>query len=421
MTLRSRIALPLGACLLASSLAVPAASAQSANLPIGSAREGASSDAIDASSDFSASTLPDGSSISAGSSNSSDPWLSSIGGSSESTASSRGEGLGSSIDAYETSSRLSSRGLTEFSSGDSTGEDPGIDYGTSPKLLDTRHVEDNSYEIDVWSPANHTVITNLLILPAGGTDNPAPRPTLYLLSGADGGVGVNWRTASDYEDFFADKDVQVVTPIGGGSSLYMDWMREDLSMGAAQWQTYICEELPQVMDFEFHGNGRNAIAGISMSGGPALHMAGAYPGLFSAAASLSGYPANSGLLGRMFITNVVDGKGGSSINALGLFTDPSWEEIDPSAHLERLQNVPGFVGTGAGIPTLRDLTGDWAWWFFLEILSQVFSNYFTRQAESAGVQVERYYTVFGTHNYLNFERELRVGWERTLGPALGVA
>ncbi|WP_155994124.1 hypothetical protein [Corynebacterium vitaeruminis] len=53
---------------LASGTAAPTR-AQSADLPIGSAREGASSDGIDAATRGSTDTLPDGSSISAGSSN----------------------------------------------------------------------------------------------------------------------------------------------------------------------------------------------------------------------------------------------------------------------------------------------------------------------------------------------------------------
>lgn len=67
------------------------------------------------------------------------------------------------------------------------------------------------------------------------------------------------------------------------------------------------------------------------------------------------------------------------------------------------------------------MTGDWYGFMWLEILSQVFSNYFTRQAQAAGLDVNRYYTVFGAHNYTNFEREMRVAWEETIAPALGLA
>lgn len=381
---------------LASGTAAPAR-AQLADLPIGSAHEGASSDAIDAATHGSTDTLPDGSSISAGSSNVYDSSL-----------------------APQTYPPANPQ--AEATAPLSLGTDTGVDYGPSPTLLATRHVAGNSYEIDVWSPANHAVITNLLLLPEGGLDNTSPRPTFYLLSGADGGAnGKNWRDSSDYESFFAGKNVQVVTPIGGGGSMYLNWLADDPTLGRNQWETYICEELPQIMDTQFHGTGRDAIAGLSMSGGPSIHMAGDHPERFHAAASLSGFPANSGQLGRLFTSDLIESKGGDPANALGDQANPAWLSMDPVANLDKLRGIRLFVGTGAGVPTLRDLTGDRYGFMWLEILSQVFSNYFTRQAESAGLAVNRYYTVFGAHNYTNFEREMRVAWEETIAPALGVA
>lgn len=294
------------------------------------------------------------------------------------------------------------------------------DYGPAPKLIATRHVEDNSYEIDVWSPASGKVITNLLLLPVGGLDNTTPRPTLYLLSGAEGGEGTqNWRESSTYEQFFADKNVQVVTPIGGRGSMYADWQNTDPALGVNQWQTYLGEELPEVMASNFYANSRGAIAGLSMSGGPAIRLAGLYPQRFCAAASLSGYPANSGVLGRIFTSVLIQTKGGDPANAFGPDQDPAWFELDPANNLEDLRGIKVFVGTGLGIPTLADLGGQWFGPMWLEILSQMFSNYFTRKAEAAGIEVERYYTIFGAHNYTNFEQELRAAWHSTLGPALG--
>lgn len=48
-----------------------------------------------------------------------------------------------------------------------------------------------------------------------------------------------------------------------------DWYHEDDATGRNKWLTYFTKELPPLMDEQFHGTGTDAIAGISMSGGPA--------------------------------------------------------------------------------------------------------------------------------------------------------
>lgn len=395
--------------------AAPRATAQSADLPLTSARgDGESSESIDDSS-RSSSQLPgsSGSSLSFGSSGAFDPFFAPLGSSTSSNTSSNGEALGSADEAYSGAQELSSNGLS--SSRDYRGEPVSVDYGPEPLLLDTRHVEDNFYEIDVWSPANHTVVTNHLLLPEGDV----PRPTLYLLSGADGGAGGrNWHSETDYEAYFAEWNVNVVTPIGGGSSMYADWYRADRDAGVQQWETYITKELPTIVDANFHGTGRDAIAGASMSGGPSLHMAGAHPDRFVTAGSISGYPASSGLVGRLIVEQVISGKDGSSANLWGTPADPAWRTNDPAFDPSLLANTPVFVGTALGIPTARDFTGNWFFFMLLEVLSQFASNYFTRAAEDAGVQVTRYQHVFGAHTYSNFEQELYYGWENVFAEAL---
>ncbi|KXB54765.1 hypothetical protein HMPREF2976_08890 [Corynebacterium sp. HMSC077D10] len=74
------------------------------------------------------------------------------------------------------------------------------------KLVATRHIHDNLYEIDVYSASMDRVITNNLLLPPGGPDNTTPRPTFYLMQGSYGGErGDTWATASDYESLFRGK------------------------------------------------------------------------------------------------------------------------------------------------------------------------------------------------------------------------
>lgn len=333
----------------------------------------------------------------------------------DSSANSAGDGSGSAPGSGGSAGSSDSFANSQLNSPEDRGTDPGVDYGPQPQLLETRHIEGNLYEIDVWSPANGTVITNLLLTP----EHQNPRPTLILMSGADGGAGgANWHTATDYESFFADKNVNVVTPIGGGSSMYANWSNPNSPAGKNQWETYLAKELPALVNAEFNGTGRNAIAGLSMSGGPALHIAGNHPETFVAAGSFSGFPATSGIVGRLIVEGVLRGSEGSSVDAFGLSSNDAWQLNDPSYDPALLRGTKVFVGTAYGIPTANELLGDWTWGMGLEFASQVTSNYFTRVARAAGVDVERYHTTFGAHTYELFERELHVAWDKTLGPAL---
>ncbi|WP_342319631.1 alpha/beta hydrolase-fold protein [Corynebacterium mayonis] len=126
-------------------------------------------------------------------------------------------------------------------------------------------------------PSMGREVKNDILLP-GGTDSTEPRPTFYLMMGADGaGGGFTWHNSSDYESFFATKHVNVVTPKGSISSMQADWYREDPKTGLNKWLTYMTKELPPLIDATFHGTSRDAIAGISMSGGPAISIAGFDP------------------------------------------------------------------------------------------------------------------------------------------------
>ncbi|WP_293768932.1 alpha/beta hydrolase family protein [uncultured Corynebacterium sp.] len=332
---------------------------------------------------------------------------------------------GSSADSTNSAGSASSEDLSSMDEDFIVGSD--IDLGPEPKLLDIEKIEDgkegsagNYYEIKVWSPANKGIIRNSLILPEGGLDNTTPRPTVYLFAGAHGGnMGVNWHTETDFEDYFADKNVNVVGLLGGTASMFADWHNDDPVAGRNQWVTYMGEELPQVMEENFYDNGIDAIAGCSMGGAAALNVAKHYPERFKAAGSLSGYPAQSGILGRAMVKGIINDA--DSSNLWGNLFDPAWQDNDPTWDPSAFGDTKLFVGTGWGLPTANEAAGDWTWGWFLETVSQYSSNYFYRKAQLAGLDVTRYQTVFGSHSYVNFEQELYAAWDQVFAEALDVA
>jgi len=179
------------------------------------------------------------------------------------------------------------------------------------KLLDDRDIRltvysaamGQSFPVDVHRPA----------------DASAPRPTLYLLNGAGGGEDTaTWDHNTDIvTKFMADKNVNVIQPIGGAWSYYTDWIKDDPHLGRNKWKTFFTKELPPVINAALGTNGINAIAGLSTSGTTVLALPIAEPGLYRAAAAYSGCAQTSDPIGSKYIQTTVDVWGGGN-------TDNMW-------------------------------------------------------------------------------------------------
>lgn len=286
--------------------------------------------------------------------------------------------------------------------------------GDTPFITGKTQVDGNFWVVDVWSPANATIVSNNVLLPSTNT----PRSTVYLLPGIAGGTsGMNWVTNSDIKSWAQDKNANFVMPLGGKFSLYTDWEESDFILGVNKWETYMIHELPPLIDAEFNGTGWDAIAGLSSTGGAALDIAGHAPHRFRAAASYSGFPVRSGLTGGALSHLLISSGGGSSMNAFGVPGSSDWAEHDPAAHPERLINVAVFVGSAPGFPSGTNLTTFGP--SVIERLANDSSNEFTTRARAAGVTVNRYVAQSGSHDFGLFFNQLAVSWDQTIRPAIG--
>lgn len=289
---------------------------------------------------------------------------------------------------------------------------------TGAKVVDVRHVHDNLYEVDVYSPAMDSVVTNLLVLPSGD----APRPTLYLMQGSNGGqLGETWASETNYEVFFADKNVNVVTPLGGKGSFFTDWKQEDPTLGVYKWMTYYAHELPEVMATSFHANDKRAVAGMSMASTGVLGLAERYPGRYLAVGLFSGFPATSSVEGRLLTYGIFHEHGAGWQNAWGWPDDPAWLANDAAANVERLKGTPVYASVGNGWPgSLEaladpDMPGSVAG----EIFAHQFMNSFVAKARATGVDVTYFEEPYGVHRWSFFEPQLYKAWNTTIGAALG--
>ncbi|MGV9410849.1 alpha/beta hydrolase [Nocardia sp. NPDC003693] len=224
--------------------------------------------------------------------------------------------------------------------------------GGAPALLDVRPLGGRQYEATVYSAAMDRTVP-VWISHAGGS-----APALYLLNAIDGGEsGGPWTNRTDAAYFFADKPVTVIQPIGGRASQYTDWAVDDPALGRNKWSSFLLDELPAVLGDRFGLNGRNAVAGISMSASSALALALAAPGHFSAVGAFSGCPRTNDPFARAVVRSSLRLFGANPDNMWSP-DDPAWVANDAVVNAERLRGTALYISAGNGAPGVHDTLAD---------------------------------------------------------------
>lgn len=268
--------------------------------------------------------------------------------------------------------------------------------------------------LEVYSPAMRRAIPlEILRPPAGGA-----APVLYLLNGAGGGEDTaSWTVQGHADRFFANKNVTVVIPMSGAFSYYTDWQRTDPMMGRHRWETFLTRELPPVIDREFGGTGRNAVAGLSMSGSAALALAERSPGRYVGAASFSGCPNTSGPLGSSYVRLTVEGRGaGSTTNMWGPAGGPGWLTHDAELGAAALRGKYVFVSAGPGTPGPHDNASSPAKTAQLLIGGPIeaavnqCSRQFVGTLNRLRIPVTTYFPASGTHSFAYWDDALARAW-----------
>ncbi|MFE3290782.1 alpha/beta hydrolase [Rhodococcus sp. NPDC059234] len=231
--------------------------------------------------------------------------------------------------------------------------DPSVETTTGSKLERIDNSGSRKVTAQVYSAAMNQTIPVEVITPA---DTSAPRPTLYLLNGAGGGEDrATWQQQTDVMDFFKDKNVNVVTPIGGAFSYYTDWQKDDPKLGRNKWTTFLTEELPPIIDKAFGTTGVNSLAGISMAGTSVLNLAIAAPTLYKSVGAYSGCAETSTDAGKFYVRTVVESRGGAdATNMWGPFDGPGWKANDPVVNAEKLRGIQLYVAASTGLPGDHD-------------------------------------------------------------------
>ncbi|WP_067541133.1 alpha/beta hydrolase [Nocardia crassostreae] len=268
-------------------------------------------------------------------------------------------------------------------------------------------------QLSVYSAAMRRMTTVDVLHPAGD----ALRPAYYLLDGVDTGPAeTNWTQRTDIVSFFADKNVNVMLPIGGKGSYYTDWQRPEPALGGElKWETFLTEELPPLIDERFHGTGRNAIGGLSMGAASAAVLATRHPALYRGLAMFSGCPDTLSDEARMAIRHAIGWVGGNPDNMWGWDGDPAWAAHDPMTNAAALAGKTVYVSSGNGMPGLASLTDPLmpqavTFGAILEYGIHDCTIDFQRRIAAVGVRANFVLRPDGTHSWPYWQQDLHDSW-----------
>ncbi len=283
--------------------------------------------------------------------------------------------------------------------------------------------------VALWidSPSMGTPIQVQLLLARDWNSKPDARfPSVFMLDGMrarDDESG--WTLETDAESFFADKNVNVVLPVGGQSSFYSDWVDQNNGQNY-KWETFLTKELPPLLERDWRTTDKRGLVGLSMGGTAAMFLPARNPGFAQFAASLSGILTTTTLGMPEAIHYAMQDAGGFDSEAMwGAPGAEGWEAHDPYLLADKLKGVSLYVSSGsgtagpyddpAGIPGVSTNYAGMG----LEILSRLTSQAFATKLKKHGIPAQIVYRPSGTHTWKYWEFEMHQLWPQLAG-ALGV-
>ena len=265
-------------------------------------------------------------------------------------------------------------------------------------------------------------------------DNSQPRPTIYLLNGADGGEGkANWVMQTDVVDFYMDKNVNVVIPMSGQFSYYTDWEQENANLGGKQkWETFLTKELPGPLEKTLKASDKRAIMGMSMTGTTSLLYAEHYPGFYDAVGSFSGCAQTSEGLPLQYVRITLDRGQAVPEQMWGPLGTEKWAYNDALINAEKLRGTPMYISNASGLAGPGDLwssprTGGDSNVVGVYVIqggaiegaTNACTHDLKARLDAAGIGAEWNFRPTGTHQWEYWKQDLRDSWP-TIARAFGM-
>ncbi|WP_461167828.1 alpha/beta hydrolase-fold protein [Tsukamurella serpentis] len=278
---------------------------------------------------------------------------------------------------------------------------------------------DHRVDLSVYSAAmNDTVKVQLLLARDWHVDPKARFATLYLLDGMRARDDQNgWLLETNAADFYRDKNVTVVLPVGGQSSWYTDWRRPDNGRNY-KWESFLAKELPPLLAQGWRATDARAAAGVSMGGTAAFTLAARNKGLFRFAGSYSGILSTSSAGTPESIGIAMRDAGNFNADAMyGPPTDPAWAQHDPLKLAEKLRGTSLYFSSGNGSSAAGKPNDVQA--MALEVLSRSSNQAFAIELNRLGIPANAVYRPSGDHSWPYWQFENGEAWPQVQA-ALGV-
>lgn len=288
-------------------------------------------------------------------------------------------------------------------------------------------ISERQLAVWVYSPAMNEVIQVQMLLAKDYHSQPDwTFPALYLLDGLrarDDQSG--WMLETDARHFFADKNVNVVMPVGGQSSFYADWLYPDNDKNY-QWETFLTKELPPILHGDYRVNDNKGVLGLSMGGTAAMFLPARNRGMFQFAGSLSGYLSTTSYgMQRAIRAAMLDAGGFNSDAMWGPPDNSAWKEHDPMQLARNLQGVSLYISAGTGAQGSHDRPGlvpgipENSAGMALEVLSRLTTQNFDARLKDLNIPATVRYRNTGTHSWPYWQSELHAAWPQ-IAEALNV-
>ena len=276
-------------------------------------------------------------------------------------------------------------------------------------------------------------------------------PTYYLLNGAGGSEqNTDWimQAYNEVKQTFENEPVNVVIPMEGAFSYYVDWLTEPEQNkyfhGKQLWSTFLGTELPNSIEPYMQANDKRAVSGFSMSATSSLLLAEHNPGRYAAVGSFSGCAATSTPLPSFFVGLTVNrgsaGKGNITPNNLWGPTGSEYNRYnDALVMAQHLRGTKIYLSSGTGLASESDMAG------YLQNVrnmtsSEALANAATLQIEGGAIEaamnacshdlnaklnalsipVTFNQRPTGTHSWPLWKDDLQVSWQQVIKPALGL-
>lgn len=346
--------------------------------------------------------------------------------------------LGGSVQLTSVLNTLAAAGSGEFARpGSSSGptspiatRDPGI---TSTSVVSVEPLHPGSTNPDdaraeVWTVTSESMQREVRVevyrAPVG-----FDAPNVYFLDGVGSESPSGWSTGMGWGDpALRSQNVNVIVPTGAPASMWSDWVEDDDVLGPNNWETFLTDELPGLLDegrpevvAPLDHNGSWGVMGVSMGAASALHLTNRYPEMFDAAGGISGAYSTLDELGYQYARLTTDARGGDVTKMWGPRGSQEWREHDTTA------DPSGLAGKSVYLSAANGLVGSTELGYFgsdsmLLVDGHVLekgSYESTRRLEAAlatvpGVDLRLNYVSHGIHNWPVFVPEMRPAMEHVL-------